>query len=205
MAKKLLNPRGYLSWTQISMWLQSPEKYVRHYIHGEAEFKNSAMDFGSKTALALETGDQSDDELINALVAMIPRYKSPEHEIRAPFKTKNGEVDLLGKLDSFCPDTYSIMEYKTGRNGWTQRKAETHKQLDHYNALVWLKHKIIPPKSELIWAETEQGENGIILTGHVETFEVTKSLSEILEYLAIVARVAREIDARYKEELKKLT
>ncbi len=202
--KKLQNPRGYLSYTQIDLWKRSPKLYVERYIHGQAEEASASMDFGSKAALALETGEDCDDELVNMLATILPKYGSMEHEMRATLETRDGSVVLLGKLDTFDPETLSFREYKTGRNAWTQHRCDNHFQLQHYAALIWLKHRKLPPKVHLDWAETELVNGQVALTGNIKTFEVKLKLADVLSYLSLAAKVARQIDDIYTEEIKNL-
>ena len=204
MTKKLLNPRGYLSWTQVDMWERSPERYIRQYIHGAAEFKNNRMDFGSKVALAEETGEETDDETINALVALLPKLPKREHTIRATLKTPHGEVDLLGKFDKFDDVALAIRDTKTGTTKWTQTMANKHRQLRHYAALVYLFHGRLPSEMWIDWAQTEEVDGEIRLTGLIKSFRVVLQLRDVLEYLADVSRVAREIDEAYRREIDKL-
>lgn len=204
--KQLLNPRGYLSHTQVDMFLRNKNRYVRNYIFGELDQPTVRMEFGSKVALAMENGEETDDELINMFVKMLPRYPKREHEIEVPFKTQYGQVTLLGKLDQFNPWTLGFRETKTGVNPWTQMRADNHTQLTHYAAMIWLKHKKIPKDIHLDWGETEILEDGtVVLTGKIRTFEVKKSLADILGYLSKVGRVAFEIDTIYREKLKELS
>ena len=198
--KKLINPRGYLSWTQISLWLRSPELYKRHYFYGEDEYKNERMDFGSKVSTALETGEESDDVLVNMLITLLPKYSVPECEIQVPFMTPYGEVVLLGKMDTYRPEPVAFREYKTGTTKWTQKMAEGHKQLDHYTAILWLLSKKIP-QCHLDWAETKVEDGVVTLAGPIKSFEVKKTVKSILQYLAIAGRVAKEIDEAYRKEL----
>lgn len=174
-------------------------------MHGEEGFHNSGMEYGSRVSHALETGEEDEDPMINMLMDLIPRYSVMEHEIKVPFKTPKGEVILLGKLDTFEPVTCAFREYKTGRTKWTQRMAEQHKQIDHYSALVYLENGKLPPRTDLDWAETDIYNDAVVLTGKIQSFKVTKTMREVLQYLALVSKVAVEIDARYREELKKLT
>lgn len=204
---RLINPRGYLSWTQISLWLRSPETYVRRYMYDGEDIKNARMDFGSKVATALETGEPSDDELVNQLVTLLPRYDDEvrEQEFKVPFDLKEGSTFLLGKLDKFSPRKLAIREVKTGTQKWTQIRANKHKQLLHYAALVWLEYKQLPSEVYLDWAQTEVTDDGsIVLTGSIRSFKVKIDLRDILEYLATAAKVAKEIDARYRAELEKM-
>lgn len=204
MKPKLLSPRGYLSYTQIDMFERSPERYIRQYILGEKEFVNNRMDFGSRVAYAEETGEQSDDEMINMLVALLPKYPIHEHEIRVAMQTDHGEITLLGKLDKFDDKTLAFRDTKTGTKKWTQNRADRHSQLDHYATMIWLKHGKMPHAIHLDWAETEIQEDGsVCLTGGIQTFEVKKTLADILKYMARASKVAREIDAVYRREIQK--
>lgn len=186
------------------MWLRNPEKYARRYFYGEKDSKSQYMALGSRVADALD-GEKTEDDILQMLCSLIPRYENPEYEIKVIFKTEDGEVDLLGKIDSFNPSPLKFLEYKTGRVPWTQRRAEGHKQLDHYAAMIWLQKKRIPEIS-LIWAQTDFKESGELdLTGKIKTFKVKKTLGDILEYLALVSRVAHEIEEAYNKELNKIS
>lgn len=204
MKKKLLNPRGYLSHTQIDMWLGSKDRYIRNYFRGEQDRGSSYQDFGSKVATAQETGEETDDELINTLIALLPRYPKHEHEIRANLDTPAGSVILLGKLDQFHDVTLAFRDTKTGRVPWTQAKANKSRQVKHYAALIYLKHGKLPPEAWIDWAETEWLDGELSLTGKIQSFHVKPTLPDILQYLALASRVAREIDAAYREELAKM-
>lgn len=204
MTKKLLNPRGYLSWTQVDMWERSPERYVRQYIHGAAGFENSGMTFGKGMSEALENGTDGSDPLMEAVVALLPRYAKPEHEIVADLKTPQGVVVLLGKLDTFDPRPIRFREYKSGRVPWTQARANRHRQLLHYASLIYLKHGQIPTEAWLDWVETEEVDGEVRFTGTIKSFKVEIGMRDVLEYLADVSRVAREIDEAYRREIDKL-
>lgn len=207
--KKLLTPRGYLSWTQVDMWRRSKDRYIRRYFEGGEDFSNEAMRFGKRTSEALE-GAEDDDELMTAVVALLPRYEKREHQIRVPFKTKNGTVDLLGRMDTFgMKQGPRFREYKTGVTVWTQAKAEKHPQMKHYGALIWLEKLTLPTEAWLDWAQTAwetnaEGFREIRFTGQISTFHVKISVQDILEYLAIVSKVAQEIDKEYNAYLKSL-
>lgn len=206
MKKELLSPRGYLSWTQVDMWERSRERYVRSYIHGEnLDFTNSGMEYGSKTSRALENGDAEGDELMEAVISLVPAYKEREYEIKVPLETDHGTTTLLGKLDTFDPPTLAFREYKTGRTKWTIAKAQKHGQMKHYGTLIYLKYGKLPTDAQLDWIQTQEVDGVVSFTGHIEPFHVELGMVEILEYMARVSRVAVEIDARYREELKNLT
>jgi hypothetical protein len=201
--KKLLNPRGYLSWTQVDMWLKSPDRYIRQYIHGGSGFENSGMTYGKSVSDALDGGEAMDGAM-EALVSLLPHYSKREHQLEAVLVTSKGQVVLLGKLDTFDPDVPCFREYKTGRVKWTLAKAKKHKQILHYATLVYLFHGKLPTKAWLDWAETEEIDGEVRLTGRIESFDVTPTLKEVLEYMALAGRVAQEIDEAYRAEMLKL-
>ena len=196
-----------MSWTQVDTFLRNPDRYVREYMLGERnDIRSPSLAFGSRMAKARELGDADGDEEIQTALSLVPQFKVREYEIRETLKTQDGAVDLLGKLDSFDPETLSFRDDKTGLTRWTQRRAQEHKQLRHYATLIYLKHGKAPREAWLDWIETEIGEDGVVhLTGHVESFRVLMTLGTVLEYMALVGKVAREIDAEYRKQLDKLT
>lgn len=202
--KKLLNPRGYLSHTQIDMYLRSPDLYFRRYILGEEQQENNAMTFGKEIADAMEKGE-SDDPLKDMLTKLFPRRKYQEYEIKVPFKSQHGEVVLLGKIDNFDDDPLGFDDDKTGVQKWTQYRAENHKQLHHYQSLIYLKYGKLAEDIKLNWAQTTRENGETELTGHIEVFKIKIALQEVLSYLSVAGRVALEIDAMYRKHLKSLT
>ena len=199
---KLTNPRGYLSYTQISEWLRSPKTYTKNYIYGEQRnIDNAYLRQGKLLADFIEHGGDT-DELTELVAAMLPRYDQVEYGIEVNFKTPKGDVVLLGKIDTFNSSTLAFREYKTGKVPWTQTRADKHLQLLHYAALVWLKTKKLPPAIHLDWAETEPDGNGeAIFTGNIKSFAVKIDLRMVLEYLNTASRVANEIHMAYQAAL----
>jgi len=202
---KLKNPRGYLSYTQIDMWRRNKQRYIANYIMGEDRtFTNSGIEHGKKTSEALETGEAGGDAIMEAVLALLPHYSEREYEMRVTMRTKDGEVDLLGKLDTFDPKKLRIREYKTSRNMWTQKQAQRHPQLHHYATMIYLKYGKLPTECWLDCIETEEGDEGVRFTGNIQSFHVKIGLTEVLEYMSLANRVAREIDAEYRHQLKRL-
>lgn len=200
-----MTPKDYLSYTQIDMWLRHREKYKRKYFYGEeVDDVNDFMIFGKKTALAIETGEATGDEFFDMAVQLIPKYAIIEHEIRVPLITEHGTIDLLGKLDTFCPDSLKFREYKTGKSQWNQRRADTHMQLRHYQTMIYLKYQTLSPEIYLDWFETDKTDSGVNFTGKIKSFLVKIGLSEVLQYMALAGKVAVEIDKEYRQECKNL-
>ena len=194
--KKLLLPRNYLSWSQVSLYEYSPEQYRRDYILGEERTITPAMEYGKKLATILEKGDDEKDILITGLFHLLPKYKVAEKELTAEMSG----IKLLGKLDSYDPKTHNFYEYKTGKK-WTQRRVDNHGQLTFYSMLIYLNYKILP-KMKLIWVETENKEGEIQATGKIKEFETERTLPDILKFMAKIKKVAQAISAMYRKELK---
>ncbi len=204
--KELLNPRGYLSATQIEMWMTNRPKYEEKYFHGEEkEFENDFMGFGKKVADALESGEKTGDEITDMVISSIPKYEKIEHEMCMPLKTKHGYIKLLGKLDTFEEKPIlHFREYKTGSKPWTRYRAQTHRQLLHYDLLIHIRYGMMAKERYLDWFETERSGEEIRFTGNIQHFKVERRYEDILAYMAVVSKVAKEIDTAYRKYLDQI-
>lgn len=204
--KQLLNPRGYLSATAIEMWITNPAKYESKYFRGEEnDFENDFMGFGKKIATALETGEKTGDEVTDMVLSSMPRYAVMEHEMKLPLKTKYGYVQLLGKLDTFeDKPILHFRETKTGSRPWTKYRAQTSRQVLHYDLLIYLKYGMLAKERHLDWYETERNGDVIRFTGKIERFEVARRFTDLLSYMAVVSKVAKEIDTAYTKYLAQI-
>lgn len=91
--------------------------------------------------------------------------------------------------------TKDFYEYKTGKIKWTQNKAQNHLQMKFYAMLIFLAYGVRLSKASLIWIETFKDTDGKIKpTGHVEKFDITITLKDIMETMALTSKVAKEIE-----------
>jgi len=202
-AKKYIQlPRGYLSQSQVALWQRNPEQYKAIYFDGRDELRpsNSGMTYGKVVADALEHGIQTGDLLTDAATLLLPKYDVMDVEFRAELKTPSGWIEILAKPDSLDSVTKDFYEYKTGKTAWTQTKAQMHLQMHWYATAIYLKYGVIP-KAKLIWIETEmsifEGGDHVRPTGRVEEFEVTFQLRNILNTMALITKVAKEIEVAW--------
>jgi len=203
MKKKLLSPRGYLSWTQVAMYESSPEKYRQTYILGKAnDFENDFMTLGKKVSTALETGEKTGDLVTDIILEQVVKYKYREYEMTQIFTCPAGEITILGKLDTFNDIPLRFREYKTGSVKWNLKKAQEHGQNLHYATLIWLKTGKIS-EGHLDWMPTKRENDGEVrFTGEpIQSYKLVITLTDILKYMARVSKVAIEIDKLYKKEL----
>ncbi len=200
--KYIQTPRGYLSQSQVSLWLSSPDRYKALYFDDRTELRHSslAMDYGKVIADALEKAEETGDLVSDAAMLLLPKYDIRDKEFRTDLKVEDEWVTILAKPDFMDSETKDIIEIKTGKTKWTQEKAEKHLQLLWYATAIYIEHGVIP-KVKLTWVETEHVEveiDGQMVkevrpTGHIETFEVTYTLSDILNTMSLMGKTAKEI------------
>jgi hypothetical protein len=169
---KLTLPKVYLSWSQRELWMKSQKEYVKRYFEGAPGFSSKYTRYGSKIGRAVESRDffgLTEGEL--KAVAQLPRQFNYEQKIISSDLGIDMPYPYLAYFDA-CSEDFSIIdEYKTGKTGWTQRKANNHGQIKDYSLLVWkITGKI--PLCRLFWIETNEDGQELEATGRVEKFEV---------------------------------
>ncbi len=207
--------RDYLSWSQLNTWEKNPNLYYEMYVLNlEAPF-TKWMKKGKDLAEYLEYldwlesknkqlkkyADKSNykdeewdiDEDIKQVADFIPRYKHSEFEM----KVKLENINLLGYFDSFDDDTLDLYEYKTGKK-YTQAMANKLGQIDFYALMIWLKYKKLPNSIKLIWIETETIDDEVKFTGKIKTFEVKKTMKDIIKIIGRIHKAKKGIDDMWK-------
>ena len=198
--KKIELPKGYLSFSAIQVWIANPERYKKLYFENDDMygFSNAGMTYGSKVANALEHGLETGDMMTDTAMELLPKYDIQDKEIRATITTPEGSVDILGKPDSMDSKTKNFIEFKTGKVPWTQKKAEKTLQLKMYAVLIYLKYKVLLDKATLVWMETFVDEDGETRpTGTIKSFEVKLTLIDLIDTMALIVKVAKEIEAEW--------
>lgn len=194
---KLNLPRGYISPSQLSLWKSDKARYRERYYEGKDGYVNDAMRFGSKLANRVETGEETDDPLIELLVTggKLTLYEKREHPLT--WYTPNG-VKVFGKLDTSNDDYKRFREFKTGTTPWTQRKANAHPQTRIYIAGIYSNLGIFA-KAHLDWIPTEKREDGTITLADREilSFPIEVGISEIYETYRELEKAAQEIAEDY--------
>lgn len=198
-------PRGYLSYSQMMLWKTSPERYKAQYFdkRTDMQYTNSGQEYGKLVADALERGEETGDVLTDAAMLLLPKYDIADQEIFGELKTKYGWLKLIGKPDSMSSETKEFLEFKTGRVAWTPTKAQNHPQMIFYAIVILLAFGIQNEKAHLAWIETEEVDGVVRPTGHLETFPVTFTKSQYLEFQADMVRVALEIELAWASHITK--
>lgn len=141
----------------------------------------------------------------------VKQYSKPEHR----FEIEIDGVTVMGYIDSYCPDTKSILEYKTSRTTfWNTQTVAKHKQLDLYSLAIEMTEGEVNDDLELIWLETEKfneittglipttGAYEMRLTGKMEVFPRTVTEEDRQSMRDLVLQVADQISEDYTEYMK---
>lgn len=208
---KLLLPKKYLSYSQMTTWLTNKARYRKEYFENGDKLNTPYLAFGKDIAELVESGNYK--ELLPDLVV----YDKPEFEIRCEI----AGVPVLSFLDSYDSENNVFIELKTGKIPWTQSRVQKHEQLPFYaTALKWRIGKI-PEYCDLTWIETkdvgkkitwEDEETGlhneerktIEVTGRLKSFHRTFDEREILRMEQLIIRTAEEISEAYIKFLKEI-
>jgi hypothetical protein len=203
--KKLILPKTYLSWSQLSCWLSNPSRYRREYFENGDKLQSKYLSYGKNIATMIENGQHK--ELLPDLLT----YDSPEFEIKCDVMG----VPILSYLDSYDSKDNIFLEYKTGKIPWTKAKVQKHDQLTFYaTALKWSIGKM-PEYCDLIWIQTkdevveskeglhDHDEQKIVnITGRIISFHRIFDEREIDRMENLIVRCANEISDAYIKYLE---
>lgn len=200
---KLNLPKGHLSWTQIDLWNNRRQEYFKKYFYEQEGYVSKEMIFGKKFATAVQTGDTGGDEVMDFVIRnKVIKYKVIEYQLETMLETELGNIPLLGYLDTAYKEPVDgLREYKTGKQPWTQKRADRHGQITLYALMVYLQHGSLPKQLHLDWLPTEEIDGEISLTGDMIPFTTSRSMGEILEMATIIKRTAVEISNQYNNYL----
>lgn len=163
------------SWSQHSSFKYSPRQWYEKYVLDIKTPPSPEMQFGNYAGNLLAT-----DPLY---LPEVERASIFEQELRG----KVGDIELIGFLDSFCPEKKVLLEYKTSRNKktWNHISANKHQQIDFYCYLIYHTYKIKPEvlTIKLIYIPTHFHEGDVVLSGEpVQTFHIKKTMKDILSF-----------------------
>ena len=201
MAKKKIIqlPTGCLSYSQVSLWQADRNRYKEIFFNKKdsVRFMNEGMVYGKVVADALENATETGDLLTDTAMSLLKKYDVRDQEIATSLKTVDCEIPLVGRPDTMDSKTFAFREYKTGKVKWTKKRAQGHMQMKFYAMLIFLKHNKALKEAYLDWIETVTEDGVVKPTGHVESFRVIISLSDILDTMALVSKVAKEIEVAW--------
>jgi len=178
----MLTPRKYLSFSQMTKFEMSPEKYVEEYIYGQKNRISRNMAYGSMLAQGLEDEEATGDPLLDLMAARLPKFELMDKPIEADLPDGKGVIHLLAKPDTAKANLTAFKEYKTSVRKWTQRMADDSGQITFYATTIWIKTKKIPQDIELVNIETSYQDDGrLTVTGNMFRYPTTRSMSDIIK------------------------
>lgn len=220
----ILLPKGYLSYSQMTVWETNPERYMREYFLKGKKLDTKYLRFGKGIAklieelcVLMEAGDSLEVavEKLGTLHNLTDGTKKvlydldtegiSEYEIRTVI---NG-VEVLSFLDKYRSDVNLFREFKTGKIAWTQVKVQKHEQLPFYASALRAKLGEMPDWCYLDWIETEEKgdeeetffsefDKKINCTGKIKSFRRVFDERECDRMDDKILRVATEISDAYK-------
>jgi hypothetical protein len=201
-----MTPRGYISWSQLDLWERNPERYKETYIYGGKNKTNSGQDFGKKMADGLEREEATGDEVLDAVMSMLPKHEIMDKEFDVEFGSREGVIKIKAKPDSMKADGTAFIEYKTGQEMWTKQKVDAFGQITFYAAAIWLKTGKIPREIELVHVKTQKTgkvapEAEIEATGEIFRYQTKRSMAEVLDMMRRVTKAWREIEEMTGKEI----
>ena len=188
-------PKGYLSWSQMSLWEESPQKYIDYYIDGKERFETKEMRAGKMFSVAAQQ-KESDDPKFNKILRRLPRREFSESELLVDFEG----IPLYMIFDS--ADRLGFEEYKTGKTPWTHHRAYNHGQMMFYSLGFYLEVKALP-EAHLHWLPMVEKDSKLFLTGQIKTFNIRYSQVRLLKFGKRIHTIAEQI-TNYEQYRKKV-
>lgn len=202
----MITPRPYLSFSQMTLFEMSPEKYAERYIYQEKQRTSRNMAYGSIMAKGLEDEESTGDPLLDLMMAKIPKFELMDKPMEAFLKNGNGKVHevitILAKPDTCKSDYSAFKEYKTSTRAWTQKMADESGQISFYATAMWLKTGKIPSDIELVCITTEYDENGALRpTGELVRRHTQRHMTDIIKMTLRMRKAWAGIKALCEKEL----
>mgnify|MGYP001612041812 CR=1 FL=1 len=143
-------PRAYLSFSAMTTFEMSPEKYLEKYIYGKKERTSRNMGYGSMLAKGLEDEEATGDPLLDLVMVQLPKFELMDVPLDAYLEDGKKMIHILAKPDTCKADYSAFKEYKTSVRKWTQKMADESGQITFYATAIWIATKKIPQDIELV-------------------------------------------------------
>lgn len=208
----IMLPRRHLSWTQMSCWRSSKDRYRREYFEKGRKLDTKYLQFGKGIASAIENGTHKE------MLPDLEVFSKPEYKI----EVEVGGVPLLCFLDSYEPaPVHEFWEYKTGKRlksgdaPWNLAKVQKHDQLLFYAVALRAQTGKMPERCRLAWIETKeesvdpedfwsQFDKKLAVTGLVKSFEREFDERELDRMEEEIVDIAEEISEAYRAFISEL-
>lgn len=171
------------------MW-GSPEKWYQSYIKGVRQTSRE-LTFGSFIDKKIQ-----DDA---TFLPDIQRYGIMQHKMEAILELGKKKIPLIGIVDTYNKDgRIAIRDFKTGKNKWTQKKADETDQLTFYALLLYLIDKVRPEDVDFYidWIPTyERADLSIALVEpcRPQTFKTSRTTADIIRLCSHIDKTIKRM------------
>lgn len=191
-------PSGYISHSQINLWVTDKWEYMRRYFHGVKSDPSPEMEFGRLFAEQCEKYIKGEicDWLNTGLMMKLPVVDGaiPEMEIKQEIEG----VPILAYLDQVSGNLTEIIDFKTGRYPWNDKRVQESGQLKLYALAIFEQTGSIPATG-IVWCPTTKDKAGnISLTGEMYPFWHQFTTADLEEYKAYMVGIALEISEAWQ-------
>lgn len=167
----------------------SPQKWYDSYILGKRQ-TSKELTFGSQ----IDKQFQDDPTFLSD----IPRIGGFQSEMRAVLELGKKKVYLLGFADQ--KGSNEIRDLKTGKNPWTQKKADETKQLTFYALLAYLIDGIPPELMDFYIDYVPTYERADLSIDFVrpikaQTFKTKRTMTDIILLCAEIDKTVKAMQA----------
>jgi hypothetical protein len=195
----MFRPRPYLSFSQMTKFEMSPERFIAEYVRKEKQRITRNMAYGSQMATGLEKDEASGDPMLDLMMATIPKfeimdkpiespkgvgvwYERDKKNVMVPTITDGKEIiPLLAVPDTMRPDMSAFKEYKTSVRKWTKKMADESGQITFYATTIWLITGKIPADIELVNVPVAYQEGGQLSpTGELVQIPTRRTMVDVI-------------------------
>lgn len=195
-------PRPYLSFSQMTTFEMSPEKYADQYLYGKKQRITRNMAYGSLMADGLESEEATGDPLLDLMMARIPKFEVMDKSFEVDLPNGKTAIKLLAKPDTTKADYTAFKEYKTSVRKWTQKMVDDSGQITFYATAMWLKTGKIPVDIELVDVQVTYLQDGALQpTGDIWRFPTKRSMIDIIKMTGRMKKAWAGIQKLCEKEL----
>ncbi len=220
---QLILPKGYLSWSQVSCWIDNRTRYINEYFEDGKRLDTRFLRFGGQFSKMVEElcivmgkgverfqaiqeikGMFPMDEAMESVLMELDIEGISEFQIgnsgregdNCPVVKVRGIVPILCYLDKYVERTGGIQEYKTSLKPWTMAMVIKHDQLPFYSVGLKWSGKKIPEYADLHWIETKQTQQ--------EQVDFWRDGAKIISATGKIKTFHREFDPREIDRMEDL-
>ncbi len=198
----MLTPRPYLSFSQMTLFEMSPQKYTDQYIYKKPQRITRNMAYGSMLADGLENNEATGDPILDMMMVKIPKFELMDIAFEVDLKDGKKTIRILAKPDTAKADYTAFKEYKTSTRAWTQKMADDSGQVTFYATAMWLKTGKIPQDIELVCVVVRYNDDGSLTpTGEMKVYKTKRTMVDIIKMCSRIKRAWAGINKLCESEL----